>query len=219
MRSVEKEGRTAEEAIERALEELGVGREEAQIEILGESYRNLFKLLGGRSIRVRATARGDDPLLSEAKTALGRILKEMGIEAEVSGEKKEDWVCLEVKSQAAGLLIGRRGKTLDALQYLMNRILNPDGDKRVRILLDAEGYRAKKRAEIVSFAHRSAEKAKAKGQEVVLVPLGPFERRIIHLELQEDPDIKTFSEGDGYLRKVHVVPARSLPPESKGNEP
>jgi len=219
MRSVEKEGRTAEEAIERALEELGVGREEAQIEILGESYRNLFKLLGGRSIRVRATARGDDPLLSEAKTSLGRILKEMGIEAEVSGEKKEDWVCLEVKSQAAGLLIGRRGKTLDALQYLMNRILNPDGDKRVRILLDAEGYRAKKRAEIVSFAQRSAEKAKARGEEVVLVPLDPFERRIIHLELQDDPDVKTFSEGDGYLRKVHVVPARSPSSEFQDNGP
>ncbi len=208
MRSVEKEGKTAEEAIEKALEELGVEREQAQIEVLSESSRRVFSFLGGKSIRVRATAlQEEDALLSEAKEVLGKILERMGISAEVTGERQEECVLLEVKSPAAGLLIGKKGRTLDALQYLLNRmLLDSDGLKRGRLLLDAEGYRARRREELISFAQRSAEKAKASGKEVILIPLGSYERRIIHLALQEDPEIKTFSEGDDYLRKVHVVP-------------
>lgn len=208
MKSVEKEGKTAEEAIEKALEELGVEREQAQIEVLSESSRRVFSFLGGKSIRIRATAvQEEDAFLSEAKGLLSQILERMGIAAEVTGERQEECVLLEMKSPAAGLLIGRKGRTLDALQYLLNRmLLDSDGLKRGRLLLDAEGYRARRREELISFAQRSAIKAKATGEEVILVPLGPYERRIIHIELQEDPEIKTFSEGDGYLRKVHVVP-------------
>jgi len=209
MRSVEKEGKTAGEAIEKALEALGVEREQAHIEILSGSNRKVFGLLRGRSIKIRATVVDEDPLLTEAKELLGGILERMGIQAEVAGERRQDCVFLELKSEAAGLLIGRKGKTLDALQYLLNRILNRDGIKRGRVLLDTEGYRDRKREEIVSFALKSAEKAKSSGKEIVLVPLGPYERRIIHLSLQKDAEIKTFSEGDGYLRKVHVVPVKA----------
>jgi spoIIIJ-associated protein len=208
MRSVEKEGKTAEEAIEKALEELGVEREQAQIEVLSDPSRRVFSFLGGKSIKVRATAlQEEDAFLCEAKELLGKILERMGIDAEVIGERQEECLLLEVKSPAAGLLIGRKGRTLDALQYLLNRmLLDADGLKRGRLLVDAEGYRSRRRGELVSFAQRSAEKAKASGNEVILIPLGSYERRIIHLALQEDPEIKTFSEGDGYLRKVHVVP-------------
>jgi len=199
MRSVEKEGKTAEEAIEKALEELGVEREQAQIEVLSESNRRVFSFLGGKSIRIRATAlQEEDVFLSEAKELLSKILERMGIAAEVTGERQEECVLLEVKSPAAGLLIGRKGRTLDALQYLLNRLL-----------LDAEGYRARRREELISFAQRTAEKVKASGKEVILIPLGPYERRIIHMALQKDPEIKTLSEGDDYLRKVHVVPVNT----------
>ena len=123
MRSVEKEGKTAEEAIEKALEELGVEREQAQIEVLSESNRRVFSFLGGKSIRIRATAlQEEDVFLSEAKELLSKILERMGIAAEVTGERQEECVLLEVKSPAAGLLIGRKGRTLDALQYLLNRL-------------------------------------------------------------------------------------------------
>jgi len=209
MRSVEKEGKTAEEAIQNALEELGVERGRVHIEVLSESNRKVFGLLSGRNIRIRATLLEEDSLLEEARELLRRILERMGIWAEVVGERREDCIFLELRSQAPGLLIGRKGKTLDALQYLLNRILNRDGIKRSRVLLDAEGYRSRRREEIVSFALRSAEKAKATGKEVVLVPLGPHERRIIHLSLQKDAEVKTFSEGEGYLRKVHVVPVKA----------
>jgi spoIIIJ-associated protein len=185
-----------------------VEREQTQIEILSESNRRVFGLLTGRSIRIRATVLEEDPLLEEAKRLLSEILERMGPPAEIVAERKQDCLHLEFKSDAAGLLIGRKGKSLDALQYLLNRILNRNGVKRGRILLDTEGYRARKREEIVSFALKSAEKAKSTGKEVVLVPLGPYERRIIHLSLQQDVEIKTFSEGDGYLRKVHVVPVK-----------
>jgi len=209
MRSVEKEGKTAEEAIQNALEELGVERGRVHIEVLSESNRKVFGLLSGRNIRIRATLLEEDSLLEEARELLRRILERMGIWAEVVGERREDCIFLELRSQAPGLLIGRKGKTLDALQYLLNRILNRDGIKRSRVLLDAEGYRSRRREEIVSFALRSAEKAKATGKEVVLVPLGPHERRIIHLSLQKDAEVKTFSEGEGFLRKVHVVPVKA----------
>jgi spoIIIJ-associated protein len=211
MRSVEKEGKTAEEAIEKALEELGVEREQAQIEVLSESNRRVFSFLGGKSIRIRATAlQEEDVFLSEAKELLSKILERMGIAAEVTGERQEECVLLEVKSPAAGLLIGRKGRTLDALQYLLNRLLlDSDGLARGRLLLDAEGYRARRREELISFAQRTAEKVKASGKEVILIPLGPYERRIIHMALQKDPEIKTLSEGDDYLRKVHVVPVNT----------
>jgi len=209
MKSVEKEGKTTEEAIQNALEELGVERERVHIEVLSESNRKVFGLLAGRNIRIKATLLEEDSLLREVRELLSRILGRMGIEAEVVGERREESIFLELRSRAPGLLIGRKGKTLDALQYLLNRILNRDGIKRGRVLLDAEGYRARRREEIVSFALRSAEKAKATGKEVVLLPLGPFERRIVHLSLQKDAEIRTFSEGDGYLRKVHVVPVKA----------
>jgi spoIIIJ-associated protein len=209
MRSVEKEGKTAEEAIEKALEELGVGREQAQIEILSEPNHKIFRFLAGRGVRIRVTVPEEDPLLNEAKGLLHRVLEQMGIQCEVSAGKGQDCLLLELRSQEAGLLIGRKGETLDALQYLLNRILNPDGLRRNRVILDAEGYRARKREETVSFAHRAAEKAKSAGREIVLVPLGPYERRIIHITLQEDPEVNTFSEGEGYLKRVHVVPVKA----------
>ncbi|MDH7500928.1 MAG: RNA-binding cell elongation regulator Jag/EloR, partial [candidate division NC10 bacterium] len=209
MRSLEKEGKTAEEAIQSALEELGVERDRVHIEVLSESNRKVLGLLTVRNVRIRATLLEEEPPLEEAKGLLRRILEAMGIQAQVVGEQKEDCILLELRSQAPGLLIGRKGKTLDALQYLLNRILKRDGIKKSRVLLDAEGYRSRRREEIVSFALRSAEKAKATGKEVVLLPLGPYERRIIHLSLKEDGEVETFSEGDGYLRKVHVVPVRA----------
>lgn len=221
MRSVEKEGRTAEEAIGKALEDLGIARDQAQIEILSSTSRKVFRLLAGRGTRVRVTALEEDSLLEETKRILSRILQGMGIQAEIAGQRNQEQVVLEIKSPAGALLIGRKGRTLDALQFLLNRILNANGIKRGRVLLDTEGYQARRREEIVSFAHRSAEKAKSSSKEVVLIPLGPYERRIIHLSLQEDPGVETFSEGLDYRRKVHVVPtgAKEALPEGDVGRP
>lgn len=215
MRSVEREGKTAEEAIGKALEDLGIARDQAQIEILSPFGRKVFGLLSGRGTRVRVSALEEDPLLGKAKQILDGILHGMGIQAEVAGQKNQEHLLLEIRSPEGALLVGRKGGTLDALQFLLNRILNSNGIKRGRVLLDIEGYRAQKREEITSFAYRSAEKAKCSGKEVVLIPLGPYERRIIHLSLQQDPEVETFSEGQDYRRKVHVVPigAKEASPE------
>jgi spoIIIJ-associated protein len=206
MRSVEKEGKTTEEAIEKALEELGAKREEARIEILDRAERKVFGLWSSKGVKVRATLMERDACMEEAKSLLLRILEQMGIQAQVLASRGSDHIYLEVKSAEVGLLIGRRGKTLDALQYLLNRILNREGAEAGRVVIEAEGYRARRQDEIRSFALRSATKAKSTGQEVVLAPLTPYERRIVHLCLQQEAGVRTFSEGEGYLKKIHVVP-------------
>jgi len=203
-RIVEAKGKTTEEAIEIALKELGVGRNEVEIEVLSEGSEEAREPSGPREARVKVIAR--DRSATEIKGFLENVFREMGIEATVSLSGGEEALELDVEGNNLGILIGRHGRTLEALQYLLNIVASRISGGRRRVILDVAGYRQRRKREIEALAKGSAEKAIAKGAPVALEPMSPFERRIVHLALGDWPDVETRSEGEGPDRRVVIIP-------------
>ncbi len=221
MKWVEQEGKTLEEAIEKALQILQVSRDKVNIEILDEGNKGLFRL-GSKMARVKVQLKED--IKGNSREIVSQILKGMGLEGEIidktSGEGQN--LSFEIISDKKGLLIGKRGQTLEALQFLVNRVLNR-GRKRedyVRVEIDADGYRERRRRSLTALARRLAEKAKLSGKEIMIEPMSPQDRRIIHLTLKDDQRVKTFSRGEGTFKKVVISAVKeekdsgkSIPPE------
>ena len=133
----------------------------------------------------------------------------MQVSADIHGEIiDEDNVRLAVYGDNLGLLIGRRGQTLDALQYLVSTVANREGGNWVRIIMDVEGYRSRREYTLKSLAQRLAANAIDSGRRVALDPMTALERRIIHTELQANPDVETHSEGREPYRRVIIVPKK-----------
>lgn len=143
-----------------------------------------------------------------AKEILEELLKRMGIDAGVSAKEIEDYIALEITTPDSALVIGRKGKTLEALQYLVNLIINKGQEERIKVILDTEGYRERRKARLMELAKRLAQRAKEENTEVFLEPMNPYERRIIHTTLAEDPDVETESVGEGMERQVVISPKR-----------
>lgn len=201
--SIEETGKTIEEATERALQRLGIDTTQAKVEILEEPSKGIFGL-GARPARVRILRQTD--ILMEAAGMAKEIVSLMGFSSEVSSYKEEERVHLEIKGESLGLLIGRRGVTLDALQYIVGLILSRKMGRRYRILIDVEGYRSRRRQTLINLAQRMAERVMLEGEEMVLEPMNPYERRIIHAALQDHRGVKTTSGGEGEERQVIIIP-------------
>lgn len=139
-----------------------------------------------------------------AKSFLSGLVKRMGVQGDLVSKDDGEYVTLEITGRKLGILIGRRGQTLDAIQYLVNVAANADGKGWVRFVVDAEDYRKRREDTLRQLAMRVADKAKMYGRRQVLEPMTPQERRIIHTALQEDPDIMTYSEGEEPYRRVIV---------------
>ncbi len=142
----------------------------------------------------------------KAKEILEELLKRMGIDAGISAKEIEDYISLEITTPDSALVIGRQGKTLGALQYLVNLIINKESEERIKVILDTEGYRERRKAKLIELAQRLAQRAKEGDTEVFLEPMNPYERRIIHTTLAEDPDVETESVGEGIERQVVISP-------------
>ncbi len=215
MESIEQSGRTVDDAVQAALQALGVPREEVDVEVLAEESRGILGILGYSEAKVRVTVRPGLP--QRARDILSRIVELMGIQAdvEITGDEPEG-VHLELHSSTdLGLLIGKRGQTLAALQLIVAMMANRDQppDKRRRIVLDAEGYRARRERALSATARSAADRAKRSGKPVSLEALTPRERRIVHLALADDPGVSTRSEGEDPHRAVIISP-RSGPRRS-----
>jgi spoIIIJ-associated protein len=205
MRAIEKTAKTAEEAIQQALAELRVPRERAKIEILEEG-RPLFGILGSSQARVRVTA--EQTIGETAAQLLAQMVSHMGVEATTEVvEEDEVQAVIDIKGEDLGLLIGKHGQTLAAIQHLLGLMINRGLEERKRIILDAEGYRERREESLRHLAIASARKAKQTGEPVTLDPLLPHERRIVHTTLADDPDITTRSVGEDPTRRI-VVEAR-----------
>ena len=134
------------------------------------------------------------------------ILKEMGLDAKVTSREEEDHsLYMDVSGEDMGLIIGKRGQTLDALQYLLNRVAGTHQDNNVRIKLDTEDYRERRKKTLENLARNIASKAKKTNRNVVLEPMNPYERMIIHSTLQQDPAVTTYSKGKEPYRTVVVA--------------
>lgn len=201
---IEKTGKTIDEAIELALAELEVTRDRIDYEVLEVPSKGLFGFIGSKLAKVKVSVRMIDPV-EEAKKFLESVFKAMNIAVFMEKLTHDDHVVINLRGEDLGVLIGKHGQTLDALQYLTNLAANRDAAERSRIILDVEDYR-KRRAETLSrLAMRLADKVKRRGERVVLEPMSPQERKIIHMALQDDSRIVTYSEGDEPYRKVVIA--------------
>ncbi len=209
MEFLEFEGKTTEEAIESASAHFQVTPEQLEIEIVSVGSPGIFGL-GGRKAKIRAALHGEaeDDLLPLAREILEQLLIKMQEPAKVTATHEEDRISLIIESEDAGLLIGKQGQTLDALQYLVTKMVAKQTRRKVRVAVDVEDYRARHNESLTLMAQKYGEKAKRSGKSVTLNPMNPYDRRIVHMALQSDRDLKTVSRGEGLYKKVVITPVK-----------
>lgn len=228
MQSTEKSARTSNEAIELALAELRANRDDVIIEVLSEGRPGILGI-GAEVARVRVTTRDDQPpptsltspapishqdLAVSGQEVLEKILGSLGLDTSVQAKPPAAYglpegqvsCVLDIQGPDLGILIGRRGKTLFSLQYLVNLILSKRYRSRVKVFVDVEGYRLRRQDSLRSLALRMAEQVRSSGEVVTLEAMPPHERRIVHLALQSNPHVITESMGEGENRKVIISP-------------
>lgn len=201
MKFVEKSGKSVEEALRLALIELEATREQVEIEILEEGSKG-FLGIGAKETKIKVTKKND--VNEIAKNFLLSILNEMNIDAQIDVMKVDDALNINMIGEDMAILIGKRGQTLDSLQYLVSLVVNKDRDDYLRVVLDTENYRAKRKETLEALAEKLAAKVKKSRKNVILEPMNPYERRIIHSTLQNNPNVSTKSEGDEPYRKVVI---------------
>ena len=204
MEMIEKTGKTVEDALEAALAELGVDRDQVEYKVVEAPSKPLFGLLGGREAKVEVVLKKVNPV-DTARAFLEKVTRAMGLAVSMSVSEDEDCITINLHGEDLGLLIGKHGQTLDALQYLMNLVAQRDARDRLRIVLDIEDYRKRRAETLEQLALRLADRAKRSGERVVLEPMTPHERKIIHMSLQSDSRIETFSEGQEPFRRVVIT--------------
>jgi spoIIIJ-associated protein len=227
MKELEISAKTVEEATKKALEQLGVGLSEVEVTILHEARGGILGLGAGNArIRVRTL----EPEIPEeqvqeptqdvskiARDAVETLLNKLGMTATVSTptepfesqtEGSEDLIALDIKGDDLGGLIGRRGQTLESLQYIVRLIVAQKTKAWVPIVIDVEDYKRRRFEALRTLAHHIAEQVRTTRTSFKLEAMPPAERRIIHLTLANDPDVTTESTGEGDFRKVVVMPKR-----------
>ena len=205
MKSVIKVGKTVDEAIEQALIELDANRDDVEIEIIEEASKGFLGLIGVKDAKVKVTLTFNP--IELADNFITRILTSMDIKAVniITKEKENLNIDItDISSTDMGIIIGKRGNTLDAIQYLLSLAINKGKEDYIRVTIDTKGYRAKREETLIRLAHRMAEKTKYSKRPVKLEPMNPYERRIIHSALQKTNDIVTFSEGKEPYRRVVI---------------
>ncbi|NLZ92864.1 MAG: protein jag [Firmicutes bacterium] len=205
MKVVEATGKTVEEATQKALAEINLPIERVSIEILSEPSAGLFGLIGSRLAKVRLQETVSPELYM--RDFLEGIITRMGLVGHVEVNYVEQNLVMNVTGSRMGMLIGKRGQTLNALQYLLSVVYHkqfPGQDGR--LFLDVENYRGKREETLQNLALNLAKKATRAQREVVLEPMTPHERRIIHTALQDHADVTTYSQGEEPYRKVVITP-------------
>lgn len=214
MRTFEFEGKTTEEAIENACRQLNLSKDEMDIEIIEPGSAGIFGLVGGRKamVKVSTTSEQPEPVeetngLTIAKEALENILTLIPMEGTtVNAEQADGTISLTINGDKSGLLIGRKGRTLDALQFIVNKIVSKTLEKRIKVVIDSENYRQRRRDSLIQMALRMGDKAKSIRKPVITNLLNPHDRRIIHLALKDDGALDTKSRGEGILKKILIIP-------------
>lgn len=206
MKFVIKSAKTVEEALRAALQELEVKEEEVEVEIIDEASKGLFGLIGAKEAKIKVIVKNDP--IEAADKFISNLLKSMGIEASKDIRKEESTLYVDIKDinpTDMGILIGKRGNTLDSVQYLLSLAINKGRENYLKVVLDTEGYRKKREETLIRLANKMAEKAKYSRRPVKLEPMNPYERRVIHSSLQGFTGISTYSEGDEPYRRVVIV--------------
>jgi spoIIIJ-associated protein len=204
MERVQGTGKTVEEAVENALSQLGVTADEAEITVESTGNKGLFGL-GAKPALVTAVKKQSSSRNKAADFIVG-VCERMGARVDIEETETEDGYKLTLRSNSMGMLIGYRGDTLDALQYLANLAANRNASEYKRIMLDSENYRSKRQRTLERLATKYASRARATGRSVSLEPMKPYERRVLHAALQNNEYVTTYSEGEEPYRRVVIKP-------------
>jgi spoIIIJ-associated protein len=218
MESLEISAKTVDEAIQHALKELGVSREEVEVTVLKEGKAGILGL-GSEEAKIKVTLKKGDNIAELARSVLEALLNMMEVSASVvpqvrpSGVETEEAapIAFDIKGEDLGILIGRRGQTLSCLQHIVRLIVAHQMKSRVPITIDVEGYKQRRYEALQTLAWRIAEQVKAKGTPFRLEPMSAYERRIIHLTLADHPDVTTQGVGEGEGRRVVILPRQEQP--------
>lgn len=203
MKETVKKGKTVDDAVEAALAELGVGKDDVEITVLTEGNKGLFGL-GSKEAEVKVTVieKSSEEI---ARDFLNTVLEGIGLEASVNISTDEERMNIEISGESMGVIIGRRGETLSALQYLTSLVVNRKTEGYTKISIDTENYKKKREESLIKLANKTAEKVIKYRRNITLDPMNPYERRIVHSSLQGNDKISTFSTGDEPMRRVVVA--------------
>lgn len=207
---IEKTGKSIDEALQEAIDELGASREDIDYEVVEETEKKgLFGIFGGsKQVTVKVKMKEVDPS-QKAKDFLAEIFKNMSLDVLIEKfSTSEDTITLHLHGADLGILIGKHGQTLDSLQYLTNLTANKNQENWTKIILDIENYRKKRTDTLTKLALRLADKVKRRGERISLEPMNSHERKIIHMALQDDKRITTYSEGDEPYRHIVIMAKR-----------
>jgi len=200
---VEKTGKTVQEAVSLALEELNADRDSVEIEIIEEGNKGIFGILGNKLARVRVTLK--ETHAETAKKFLVDVLSKMKVDVDVEAREENDSILIKIQGKDSGIIIGRRGETLDSLQYLTSLVVNKGSSDYKRVAIDIENYRQKREETLVRLAEKLADRVVKYKKSITLEPMNPYERRIIHSSLQNNKNVRTYSIGDEPNRKVVIT--------------
>jgi len=199
-------GKTVDEAVQSALEQLSTTKERVSIQVLEEPKKGFLGLIGVKLAVVEVEIQPD--AAEEAVKFLEEVTKNMGVTITINQVKTKEALLLDLSGEGIGILIGKRGQTLDSLQYLVNLVANRFSEQYIRIILDAENYRDRRKESLEHLAKRLGNKAVRTRKEVILEPMNALERKIIHTVLQDIRGVKTYSEGVEPNRRIVVAPAK-----------
>jgi len=201
---VEKTGKTIEEALNSALAELKLTIDRVDYEVMVEPTKGFFGL-GAKLAKIKVTVKKLTPI-EVALEFLHKIFASMKLPVEIQQTEKEDHYIFNLKGNDLGILIGKHGQTLDALQYLTNLSANRElSEEKIRIIIDVEDYRKRREETLCRLAMRLADKVRRSGEKIVLEPMNRHERKIIHTALQDNHRIMTYSDGEEPYRKVVIA--------------
>ena len=207
IKSIEITGKTEEEALSKALSQLGMERDEVSVEIL-ERAKSGFLGIGGSPARIRVSYEYQESKTEQVASFLEGLFRHMGVQASAEITETETGISVNLIGENIGALIGRRGETLDAIQHLANYSVNRGGE-RTRICIDAENYRAKRTEALEHLAQKVAGKVVKQRRNVTLEPMNAYERHVIHTALQNFSGVTTYSTGTEPNRRVVVAYERS----------
>ena len=219
------EAKTKEEAVEKACEELGLSEDKLEIDVISYGSTGIFGLVGVKKARIKVTVpeseeaeiepyppareeAAEDDVADLAKEALENIISYIVEDATVTVETRSDNLRLKVEGGNSALLIGKHGRTLDSLQYIVQRIVHKQKRTRLRISIDVEGYRDRRKASLTQLALRLGDKVKRSGKPATINPMNAYDRRIIHIALKDNAAVKTQSMGNGTFRKLVIYPLK-----------
>lgn len=204
MKKITASGKTIEEAVKNGLVQLNTSEDRVRVQVLEQPSKGLFGILRSKDAKVELELIPDP--LDETVAFLQDVFNSMNIPVQIDKNvDSKDSIILNLSGSELGILIGRRGQTLDALQFLTNIVANRQSDSHLRIILDAENFRERRRKTLEELSFRLAGRVVKSKKDVILEPMSPQERKVIHTYLQDHPKVRTYSKGDEPNRKVVIT--------------